>query len=283
MTALFRKCIVFISGVLLLVPNAHTQHFPKIETFKKGNIATYTPEELWEYINGAAVYYIDFAFKKLKVIEYRNGPDNYIKAEIYEHSSPIDAFGIYAYERSGKAKYLEIGSQGYLSHSSLNFYKNTCYVKVHSNQKDSLTLLAIREIGYGIAKRIPELSSPKPFDAFPAENRIEYSEKYFASNYLGHSFLFKAREISYTGNKANYQLFRIKNANTKQSLQNLGKYLSFVKSGDSAAEDYLFKLNDMFNGTLFIIAKGPYLYGSIGIEDSFEAESLLQTLIEQSK
>ncbi len=86
--------------------------FPQLDGYKmKTNYPVYVPENLWDFINGAADNYLANGFVDLHVAEYKKGKA-VIKLEIYRHSDNTMAFGIYSSERSPSFRFVESWSTG---------------------------------------------------------------------------------------------------------------------------------------------------------------------------
>ena len=89
-------------------------HFPEMTGWKQsGEIQTFIPKNLYEYINGAADLYLTYDFQELKVAEYQNEKKASVTVDVYRHKTPLYAFGIYSQERLSEANFLDIGAQGY--------------------------------------------------------------------------------------------------------------------------------------------------------------------------
>ncbi len=87
----------------------------------------YTPGNLWDLINGAAESYLSYDFVDLHLGDYEHASGTVIHAEVYRHSTPVNAYGIYTAERSPEYKFVEIGAQGYLEEGVLNFLAGQFY------------------------------------------------------------------------------------------------------------------------------------------------------------
>jgi len=97
-----KKEIIIGFLLIFLTGSASAQEFtfPDLAGFKKTlDYPVFGPENLWDFINGAADTYLAYGFVDLHVAEYKKGK-NVIKIEIYRHSDKIMAFGIYSTERS---------------------------------------------------------------------------------------------------------------------------------------------------------------------------------------
>jgi hypothetical protein len=105
--------------------------FPEFTGWKlSGEIQTFDPKTLYEYINGAADLYLAYDFEELKAAEYQNDRKANVTVDVYRHKTPNDAFGIYSQERLPSANYNDIGIQGYSEKEILNFFAGTYYVKI---------------------------------------------------------------------------------------------------------------------------------------------------------
>lgn len=273
-----RKNILFILPLAFTLCNSVQSQisFPETEGWKLTTTSSYNSETLWEYINGAADYYLNYGFDKLDVAEYQRTDDEYFKLEIYQHSSQLNAFGIYAYERPGETTFLELGAEGYIEHSSINFYGNNWYVKIHSHQKDENAIHALKDI----AKKVSELmgketAQPKELDFLPSENIIAHSEKFYPSNFLGLSFLTNALSADYSLDDKKYTIFLISEKSPKDAETALGKYFEFTKKSDTPTENKIYSINDLFNGQVFIIQNKNKLIGILELKDEEKAKEIL--------
>src|SRR4030043_1728339 len=131
------KTIHLIVGIIVFfgVPGLEAKDFkfPEVAGWKQsGEVQTFIPKTLFEYINGAADLYITYDFQELKVAEYLNEKKASVIVDVYCHKTPIHAFGIYSQERLSNANFLDIGAQGYIEQNILNFLIGPYYVKINS-------------------------------------------------------------------------------------------------------------------------------------------------------
>jgi hypothetical protein len=126
---------IFIGSV-----SAQEFTFPELKGFKLiTNYPVFGPDNLWDFINGAADTYVACGFVNLHVAEYKKGK-NVIKLEIYRHSDYTMAFGIYSTERSPSFRFMNLGAQGYIADGSINFFKGDYYVKIRTYSKNEKVL-----------------------------------------------------------------------------------------------------------------------------------------------
>jgi hypothetical protein len=118
------KVTCWIWGIIIfsLVPRVEAKDFkfPEITGWKQsGEIQTFIPKTLYEYINGAADLYLTYDFQELKVAEYQNEKKASVTIDVYRHITPIHAFGIYSQERLPNANFINVGAQGYVEEEIL--------------------------------------------------------------------------------------------------------------------------------------------------------------------
>ncbi len=237
---------------------AHAQEFsfPSLSGFKiKTDYPVFTPENLYDFIDGAADNYLAYGFSELHVAEYKKGRE-VIKAEIYKHKSHILAFGIYSTERSPSFRFLNIGSQGYRTDGTINFFKGNYYVKIRTYSRKEKTLQALESIAYKIAIMLEgETEMPSELSQLPAEGRNKNEEMYIAGNVLGHSFLENAFRINYSSGTDNFSLYFIKSASVENNLKTINSFLASAGNDPVDADEGKYAVNDGYNGTIFLAWK----------------------------
>ncbi len=243
--------------------------FPEMKSWQKNLVdEVYTPDDLWDYINGAAGGYLSQEFIDLHMAEYTSGKLS-LKAEIYQHSDPVHAFGIYTQERYSGYDFNNIGAEGYTTGSSLNFVNDNFYVKIYSDSEEQKVLEKIRELAVLISDRInshPAL--PEALQVFPAENKIPYSDAFISGSFLGHDFLKAVFLVKYQDKQEKYSLFFIEQESREASLQMLMEYLNFTKQEINIQENQPYTINDQYNGNVHVILDGKKIFGVTGTDDS---------------
>ena len=207
------------------------------------------PDNLYDYIDGAADHYLLYGFRKVITVEYLMVSDSCsVTLEIYNMKSPLHAFGIYASERSPKVQPLSVGVQGYIVANVLVFYKGLYYIKITTFTSSKDLSAPLMEMGKSIDDKIPgEFKETEMFGFFPEENRIRNSERFIPADFLGQSYLKNAYLCDYSSGRETYQIFLIPldSDTTGQSI--LKKYKLFLES-----QNYRIKLQ---NGEKVMIAE----------------------------
>jgi hypothetical protein len=249
-----------ISGLMMFVLSSiiYSQNItlPDLSGYKKiTNYPVYTPDNLWDFINGAADNYLSYGFEDLHVAEYKKGK-NAIKLEIYKHKDNVRAFGIYSTERSPSFNFIKIGAQGYKADGSLNFLKGKYYVKIRTYSKSEKTLQALESLALKVSDMLEGDSElPAVLSEFPAEGKKKNEEIYIQESVLGHEFLKGAYKAYYEAGGLNFSIFIIENKTVNEAGKNVKVYLASAKLEitDPTGGKYVF--TDGYNGNIFLTWK----------------------------
>jgi hypothetical protein len=236
----------------------------------------YTPGNLWDLINGAAESYLSYDFVDLHLGDYEHASGTVIHAEVYRHSTPVNAYGIYTAERSPEYQFVEVGTQGYLEEGVLNFLTGQFYVKLYSTDSGAEVQKALQKIGEKISGHLDqENSMPELLKHFPSSGRLPYSDQYIRENFIGFDFLHSAFTVGYEGG---FKLFVIQGKDADEILEIARKYLAFTKQGIDPAHTKDLVIKDPYNGDIPAIIQGQYLVGIIDGSANEDARTLLEIL-----
>ncbi|MCK4943002.1 MAG: hypothetical protein KAS65_05460 [Candidatus Aminicenantes bacterium] len=205
--------------------------FPEMSGWqKKGEPEMYSPDNLFEYINGAAEVYLSYDFQKLITLSYSNPKQQSFTIDIYQHSNSNNGFGIYSQEKPQEGDFLKIGTQGYYEQGILNFFKDRVYVKLSAFDLKEIDRPLLEKIARLIDRQLPgEPLLPKTVSCFPSRGKIENSERFILQNFLGHSFLHSAFVADYLIKDEKFQIFIIETTTSQKADTILERYLAFLK------------------------------------------------------
>jgi hypothetical protein len=278
--------VLFFFGTAALSgqPQDLAKLFPDIIGWqKKGTAEIFTPENLYEYIDGAAENFLNYDFKQLAVQNYVNTRGQALSAEIYFHGTAENAFGIYSSEKPVVGNYFELGSQGYAEAGILNFLCSAYYVKLSgfdlgSNDQNILAALGralASAIGNktGLPQIVRALASaignktglPQIVRAFPGAGKIANSERFILNNFLGHDFLHSAYTADYRVDGQIFQLFIMDAGSEGQARATLEKYIVLDKGKPVLnIQPGGLTINDPYNGPIRIFWRGAFICGCLG-------------------
>ena len=229
----------------------------------------YHADDLWDYIDGAADNYLNYKFVDLHIAEYTKARGKVLfKVEVYRHASPLYAFGIYSSERSPDYHFIDLGTQGFRESGQIFFLKGPYYVKVISMQEGSkdeekslYTLASLMEQHLeGTTEFPPELS------LFPDEGKIENSERFIASDFLGHAFFDSVFTADYRIGENAFTMFLSKRAD-EASAKNILEKMDKEKKIEKPLKEGDYKIDDGYNGTLYLIWTKNVVFGFQNVKD----------------
>lgn len=253
--------------------------FPKLKGWRLDvSSKVYTPDNLWDLINGAAESYVSYDFVDLHLADYKNKAGTTIHAELYRHSSTENAFGIYSSERSAEYSFIPVGIQGYLDEGVLNFFTGQFYVKLYSTDSGEDVQESLKLIAEALSGHIGHNNEwPGLLAAFPPEGKLENMDHYTRENFIGFNFLHSAFTAEYEGG---YKLFIISGKDRNEMLDMVRAYLKFTKQDIDPEQESSFTITDKYNGDIPVVLIGTYMAGIIEGADSEEAKKKLNQLVE---
>ncbi len=272
--------LLISAGVLKAASRGKEVYFPKIKGWKLDvSSKVYTPDNLWDLINGAAESYLSYDFLDLHLATYKCKCGIEIHTEIYRHSTKENAYGIYSSERSPEYNFIEIGTQGYQDIGILNFFSGQYYIKLYSTWEDEQVAKALADIGKAISDHLGEENTwPEQLDLFPPQGKIPNKDNFIRENFIGFNFLHSAFTAEYEGG---YRLFVIQADDHAEILEMVRAYIKFTKQDTDPVAKASFVIKDKYNGDIPIVIKDAYLLGIIDGADNEEALAGLQMMVEK--
>jgi len=280
---MINKILPFLILSILSGPvTAQEIQFPQLQGFRlTTDYPVYGPDNLWDFINGAADTYLSYDFVDLHVAEYKKGRD-VIKLEIYRHTDHTMAFGIYSSERSPSFDFMNLGAQGYNADGAINFFKGKFYVKIRTYSGKAKTLQAEQALAVKVADMLEgESTMPEILSVFPSEGRMQNEETYINESVLGHAFLSKAYKALYQVGPDNFAIYVIQNASAGELRKTISTYASSAGIDPIESDEGKYILTDGYNGTIFLAGKGDKIViisglarDQAGLADKYTSEIL---------
>jgi hypothetical protein len=143
-----------------------------------GDDQAFTPENLFDYINGGAELYLSYGFNQVLSRTYSNPDRPDIIADIFDMGSSQNAFGVFSHSREIVDDAIGQGSQ-YTSGLML-FWKDRYYVSILASPETAETKEAVFELARHIDNAIPgEGPLPGILDLLPQDSLDNASVRYF--------------------------------------------------------------------------------------------------------
>mgnify|MGYP001128634791 CR=1 FL=1 len=208
---------------------------------KEPEIQFYTPENLFDYIDGEAERYLPYEFRLLTVINYKNkgNNDENIEVQIYEMSSTLNAFGIFSAYRDPKKDPFPCGNAGIVGGNQAMFYQAKYFVKLLGNNT-SVTSAHLLSIGKKISEILPqEKLEARELKCLDVESKIPNTEKYLAKDVLSQSFFPKGFVVQFKIGERIATAFIVLYEDVGKANKGWDRYIKYLE--DLSAE---FKLNE---------------------------------------
>jgi hypothetical protein len=255
---------VLLWAWLLAAPDVAAVKLPRIDGWKlESQPAKYTPETLFDYIDGGAEAFLQFDFQELVAATYVNAKKVEVTADLYRHATPTRAFGIYSQERRPGASKMPGALEGVASEGHLEFVAGAYYVKLAlPSGGDSAVLSMFAE---KIAAKLPGARGLPPVLAcFPEKGRKPRSERLTARDFLGRAFLHDAAAVPYQVDGARFRLFAVegKDAADVRNMVEAWRALGKLPRAEVGPRGSLV-VKDPHNGEVTIAWGDRWLWGAV--------------------
>ena len=176
--------------------------FPEVDGWTQaGDVRVYTAENLWEYINGAAMLFVEYGVRTCTTTDMSAAGVS-VTVDLYEMASPLGAAGVFRRENSGEEVNLGGASVAALSppYQAL-LVKGSTYAKVNVFEGE-LTESEGRQLLQGLAASLPgEADMPSEFSLLPQEGKVAGSEGYQPGSLLSLAELTDCIYAEYRGSE----------------------------------------------------------------------------------
>ncbi|MBF0584431.1 MAG: hypothetical protein HQL80_09380 [Magnetococcales bacterium] len=156
-------------------------------------------ENLYEYINGHAEYFLSAGFRALTVVEYRlptDGQQPSAVLDLYDMGEPLNAFGVLM-DESSNGQSVPVGELGYQSQRSIGFTSGAYYVKLAAFA-DQLPLLPLAQaVDQGLRKAIPSTPGSAARNFLFPDLGVVTGTRFIKEDYHGWGFLQRVVERSF--------------------------------------------------------------------------------------
>jgi hypothetical protein len=228
----------------------------------QGAAEFYTPETLYQYMDGGADIYVLYDLQAMMHQEFRAGEAD-VTVDLFDMGADENAFGMYASERAPSYEFISVGAEGYRNQGILNFLQGRYYVKLAGFGSGADA--ALDRFARGISARIGGSTGfPALLARLPQAGREAHTEQYLLKDPLGHAFLGPAYLAKYAvdGRESTLLVSVARNASEAQErMRQLSEH--FRKSGECKTAPELgegaIRASNSFEGNVLARAKGGYV------------------------
>ncbi len=184
----FRQRLIVFTTVALLAYPCAAQHasFPEVEGWSVvSDVRTFTAENLWEYINGAAELFVEYEVEACHTGDLA-ADDLVVTVDYYNMGTALNAFGVYVRERPDPGIAVPGATEALVSppYQAL-LLKGSWYVKVNVFEGE-LTEAKGRSLLEAIARELPGPSQyPEELDLLPENGFVDGTAGFQREGFLG--------------------------------------------------------------------------------------------------
>jgi hypothetical protein len=283
MIRLITVCLLFAAGaaaeeipdgvktrLLSLLPDAADPAVPP------SGAPRFYASNLWEYMDGGADVYLTYGLTAMAHREYKGGEVE-VNADIFDMGQPLNAFGIYAAERSPDYHFIATGAEGYSGDFLLNFLQDRFYVKLSGFGDPGKAAPVLERFAGFVSERIgPGKSLPAVLGLFPQQNLVAHSQKYIAQAPLGHEFLAPALQATYSFDGEETLLLISLARDTRDAGSRAGLLEDSLWKSGTVQPDAALGPGVLRSGDTIFFARGPYLV--VCVHPPVHPEALLKAI-----
>jgi len=254
----------------------------------EGKSYRYIPQNLYEYINGAAEFFIAYGFIELTGANYfsASGERDSVTIDIYDMGDKLNAFGVFQSRRDTQASSLNIGAASVGSDDYISLYKDRFYVEIQAyiiiNKDNSV----VKNLASIVAKHLPGDSSlPKELSYLPEKGRIAGSERYIRGGILGHAFLDRGIVCDYQieGQKVSaFVAFLLSYKDAVKAMEQHRIFLNKSKKNCLSLKGFeknSFVSEEPFHKKIIVTQKGPFVIGVYDLVTTETGKKLLLDIL----
>jgi hypothetical protein len=166
-----------------------------------GKIESFTPENVYEKIDGRDQAFLDLGLQSLDVIALSmpDQPEESFEVFIYNMAQPENAFGIFAANQTDDPDWSYGNAAGQAAPNAVFFYQGPYYICLIGSSMNAPLKAAIRQAAQALADMLPGQSARIwASQIFPADRLKPHSLRFALKGWLGTSFFDQVYTASYS-------------------------------------------------------------------------------------
>ena len=195
-------------------------------------VKQFTPENLYEQINGRASFFLTYDMIGMTTVSFVNStnPPQFIDLSIYDMGTPTNAFGVFSAERSQGESSLDLDRAGYRSDANYFIWKGQYYIRIISSEATE----EFQRIGMELARKVTDLlldSGEKVWGlaALPLTDRMPESVQYFKVDAMGLDFMRNTYTAAYRKNNILVTAFLSQQDSVESARITVVRYANYAK------------------------------------------------------
>ncbi len=171
---------------------------PGLKAF--GQPESYTPDTLWEKINGQAEFYLPAGFELLKSQLYVaiDNAGMFIEVNIYDMGNLANAFSVFSLQQRDNARSINVTPMAYHTENAVYLAHGPYYVEIISMVPLGTRITMLNQLALQFVQDTPvQTAGMHELSLFPKENQIKGSAAMVPKDVFGFSRLDKVFTVTY--------------------------------------------------------------------------------------
>ncbi len=155
----------------------------------------YTPENLYEYINGNAELFISYDFRNMITLIYNKDDSDEITVDIFDMGKLANAYGVFSHSRENEDRFISDEVESEYGGGLLTFWKGQYYISILAYPETEEIKMVVKQIAKRISEMIPGQSiKPVIVSQLPPDDLAPFSIRYFYHYIWLNSYSFVSSE-----------------------------------------------------------------------------------------
>ncbi len=221
-----------------------------------GVVNQYNAENLYEYIDGEAEFFLPYGFDHCWSARYaKKDTELALVIDVYRLGSPLDGFGVYTSFRRPEAALLATGTEGSVSESLCLFYQGRFFVQIAVSGASQMTADVFTACAKAVAAKLPAGEAPKEIALLRADGVVKGTERYLPKSLLGYTFFIKGLMADAEWDGIKGRVFVVLSDSQEKAATILDQYAEYLgKEGNGSVvsrdKDTLSVIDTMYKGVL---------------------------------
>jgi len=250
----------------------------------EGKPYRYVPQDLFEYIDGAADFFIAYGFAGLTGATYApvSGESDVVSIDIYDMGDKLNAFGVFQSRRDNQAPSLNIGAASVGTGDYVAFIKDKFYVEIQGYITTKKENGILENMATRVAAHLPgDASLPVEISYLPEKKRIPGSERYIKGGILGHAFLDTGIVGDYQVKREKVSVFIAFLSSPEATVKAVEQHRIFLqKSGEKCLPlegfgEHAFVSKEPFHHKIMVAREGRFVAGVYDLSTAEAGKALL--------
>lgn len=187
---LFSASIIFTITCLMVLcmpPKSHAVTLEQLRSSLPGKVMAwsragddkiYTPQTIFDYINGGAEVYKAYNMRHCLSRRYTTAQGPAIVLDVFDMGTSKDAYGVFTHDPAGEV--VELGQDGRLRPGWANFWKDRFFVSIYAEEETAAAQKAVQTLGKKVDALITDRGArPEIIDRLPPQGLQTTSIRYF--------------------------------------------------------------------------------------------------------